>query len=58
MKRIPIYLPEEDYKEIRLLAFQHEVSMAEEIRKAVSMYLKWSSDPKLAEYYLRKENEN
>lgn len=40
MKRIPIYLPEEHHEQLRVLAFKHKVSMAEEIRKAIEKYLK------------------
>lgn len=40
MKRIPVYVPEEHHEQIRVLAFKKNVSMAEEIRKAVAEYLR------------------
>lgn len=46
MKRIPVYIPEEHHERIRVLAFKNNVSMAEEIRKAINEYLRKENDNK------------
>ena len=40
MKRIPILIPDEHHEELRKLAFEKRSSISEEIRKAISIYVK------------------
>lgn len=52
MKRIPIYVPEEHHEQIRVLAFKHKVSMAEEIRRAIESHLNHHGERMGIEYHL------
>jgi len=40
MKRIPVYVPEDHYEELRRKAYENHNSLAEEIRKAIAEYLR------------------
>ncbi len=37
--RIPVIIPDEHHEELRRIAFEKKSSMAEEIRKAIALYL-------------------